>query len=114
MRSNDTEFAAIKLPRCLMGGGRKWSEVDTVWFDETVAPSTRERSTTSGDRGIMTLQTAAPPAEERAAAAPNIDTAGCSIVTTRPTPPSESHEHEIYLCKTTLFSRGPRQRICKI
>ena len=51
MRSNDTEFAAIKLPRCLMGGGRKWSEVDTVWFDETVAPSTRERSTTPGDRG---------------------------------------------------------------
>jgi len=49
MRSKDTEFAAIKLPRCLVGGGAKveWSgHMSAVWwnggaFDESVRHNTR-------------------------------------------------------------------------
>jgi len=50
MISKDTEFAAIKLPRCPRGGRAKveWgghcaqNKTCLVQFEETVAPSTRE------------------------------------------------------------------------
>jgi len=74
MRSKDTEFAAVKLPRCLMEGGVKveWcgGTKAGLWrFDEAVAPSTRELGTIPDGPGFMTWQEAAPPAEECAAAA---------------------------------------------
>jgi len=67
------------------GGGAKveWGGQKHVWLDETVAASTREPNTTPDDPGFMTWQTAAPPAEERAGAAPKFDAAGCSIFKTR-------------------------------
>ena len=48
MRSKDTDFAAIKVPRCVVGGGGKSGVgcvIMSVQFDETVAPSTREHAT---------------------------------------------------------------------
>ena len=57
MRLKDTEFAAVKLHRCLGG------EVKVEWgrhkscrgrFDETVAPFTREIGTTPDGPGFIT------------------------------------------------------------
>jgi len=57
MKSEHTEFAAIKLPTCLVGGGAKveWGgQKMSVHFDELVAPSTRELNAIPDDPQFMT------------------------------------------------------------
>eukprot|EP00277_Geminigera_cryophila_P037509 CAMPEP_0173114362 /NCGR_PEP_ID=MMETSP1102-20130122/47608_1 /TAXON_ID=49646 /ORGANISM="Geminigera sp., Strain Caron Lab Isolate" /LENGTH=106 /DNA_ID=CAMNT_0014016689 /DNA_START=50 /DNA_END=371 /DNA_ORIENTATION=- len=74
MRSKDIEFAAAKLPRCLVEAGVKvelgGTKAGLGRFDEAVAPSTRVLGTIPDGPGFITWQEAAPPAEERVAAAP--------------------------------------------
>ena len=94
MRLKDTEFAAVKLPRCL-GGGVKVEWAGTKLYrgrlEETVLPSTRALGTTPDGPGFINWQTAAPPTEEeRAAAAPKSISPwqAAAFATTRPAPPA--------------------------
>jgi len=101
----DTEFAAVKLPRCLKGGvesGVGWHKSCRGRLEETVAPSTRALGTTPDGPGFTTWQTAAPPAEDCELAAPKSTSPrqAAAFATSRSAPPASRTEFW-QLCTTS-------------